>query len=108
MPRLKLNVILDADFGDQVELGFDEINVILFRFQDLAKEVASDEVTHDFTTGDAFAQNGQRVLFELKITFENLLHALAYQQLVEILQIGQSVKKEDALDQLVCVLHFID
>src|SRR5437764_779382 len=43
-----------------------------------------------------------------QIAFEDLAHILTDQQLVEILQVGEPVKKQDALDQLVGVLHLVD
>ena len=97
--RLKLNVILDADVGDQAELGLDEVDVILFRLENVAEQVADDEITDSFAMSDPFAQSRQRFLFKPKIALEDLLYALADQQLVEILQIGQSIEKENAVDQ---------
>jgi len=85
MPGLELDIIFDPDFWDQVELRLDEINVLLFRLQDLAEQVAGDKIAHAFAVDNPLAQDRQRILLEPEIAFENLLHSFADQQLVEIL-----------------------
>jgi hypothetical protein len=46
--------------------------------------------------------------FELQIAAEHFLGVLADHQLVQVLQVGQAVEHQDAFDQLVGMLHFLD
>jgi hypothetical protein len=69
-------------------LGLDKTNAILFHLEVLAAQVARDEIMHNLAMGDPLAQDWQRFLFELKIALEDLLYALAYQELTPNLQLS--------------------
>ena len=43
-----------------------------------------------------------------EIAVEDLLHVLADMQRIEHLHIGKSVKKDDAFDELIGMLHLLD
>ena len=45
---------------------------------------------------------------ELEVAFERFLRALADEELVQVLQVGQALEEEDALDELVGMLHLVD
>ena len=47
-------------------------------------------------------------MLELEVAVEHLAGVFTDQQLSQILQIGQAFEKEDALDQLVGMLHLVD
>jgi hypothetical protein len=47
-------------------------------------------------------------LFDLEVGGEHLLGVLADPELAEVLQVRQAVEHQDALDQLVGVLHLLD
>ncbi len=85
-----------------------KVHVVLFGFEDLAEQVAGDEIADGLTMGDPLAQRRQGILLEPQIAFEHLLHAFPDHQFVEILQIGQAVEEQNALDQLVGMLHLVD
>src|SRR5206468_2734443 len=73
-----------------------------------AQEIARDEISDSLAMRNRLAQPREAGLFEAQITFEDLAHILADQELVEILQIGQAVEEQDAFDQLVGVLHLVE
>src|SRR5690348_16190243 len=104
---LQQDVAFEADAVDQLELGFEEIDLLLFTFENIAEELVRDEISDSLTMRDRFAQSREPSLFEPQIAFEDLAHILADQELVEVLQIGQAVEKQDALDQLVGILHLV-
>jgi hypothetical protein len=47
-------------------------------------------------------------VLELEVELELLLHRLADVDLVEALDVGHALEEEDALDELVGVLHLVD
>src|SRR5437868_5733290 len=53
---IQQDVALDADLLDQIELAFEEIDMLLFAVQDLQEQVAGNEIAHAFAIGDGFAQ----------------------------------------------------
>src|SRR5947208_6892656 len=105
---LQQDVAFETDAVDQLELGLDEIDLVFLTFEDVAEQVARHEIAHPFAMGDRLAQARNAGLLEPQIAFEDLAHILADQQFVEILQVGQAVEKQDALDQLVGILHLVD
>ena len=56
----------------------------------------------------AVVERRMRRHLELEVAFERFLRVLADQELVQVLQVGQAVEEQDALDQLVGVLHLVD
>ena len=48
------------------------------------------------------------MLLELEVALEDFLDVLADHQLAEVLQVRQALEEQDALDQLVGVLHLVD
>lgn len=76
---MELDVILDANLGDQIELRLDEVHMILLSLEDLAEQVTADKITDTFTMGDRLAQHRQRALLELKIAFQDLPNIFADQ-----------------------------
>ena len=105
MSGLELDIVLDSDLGDQTELNLDEIYMILLGAEDFAEQVSSDKVANCFAVSDPFGQRRRRFLLKSEIAFEKFAYVLADQQLVEILQIGQPIEKENAFNQLVGVFH---
>jgi hypothetical protein len=54
---LVLDIVSDADFGDQTELSLEEIHVILFRLEDLAEQVSRYKIADSFAMRDPLAQD---------------------------------------------------
>ena len=76
--------------------------------QDVLEEFAADIVARLLAMGDRLLVEGVAGIFELQVAFHAFDDVLADQQLVEILQVGQALKKQDALDQLVGMFHLVD
>ena len=58
--------------------------------------------------GRGFLIERARVVLGGEIAFEHFLHVLADAQRIEHLQVRKAVEKQDAVDELVRVLHFLD
>jgi hypothetical protein len=56
--------------------------------EDFLQQIAARVVADGFRIGDSLAQIAERFGLRLEIAFEDLFDVLAYQQLVEVLQIG--------------------
>ena len=82
--------------------------MLFLRFQDVFEQLAADIVAHLLAVGDGVLQRWVGVQFQLEIAGERLLDVLAYHQLAQVLQVGQPLEKQNPLDQLVGVLHFVD
>jgi hypothetical protein len=82
--------------------------VLFFRLQDVLEQFARDVVGHLFAIRDRLPQVRMRLHFQLQVAVQRFLHALADQQLAQVLQVGQPIQEQDALDELVGVLHLID
>ena len=77
-------------------------------FQNALEDFAGDVIAHLLAIGDGLLVEGMARIFELQVAFHAFDGRLADQQLVEILQVGQALEEEDALDQLVGMLHLVD
>ena len=93
---------------DQVQLGFEEIDVVLLVLHQPFELVARDIILDRMAIGRRFLIEVARIDLGGEIAIEHLLHGLADAQRVEHLQIGEALEKDDALDQLVGVMHFLD
>src|SRR5260221_626080 len=54
--RLQLDVVLDAHARDLLDLGLEEIDVVLLVFEDILEQVAADIVADGFGMGDRHPQ----------------------------------------------------
>src|SRR6516162_6614558 len=106
-PGLQLDVVFDPDFADQLQLRLDEVDMLLFAHEDLAEQVAGHEVAYPFAVGDRLAQLRDRLLLEPQVALEDLRYCLADEQLF-LFEAWRAAEKQDALDQHVGVLHFVD
>ncbi len=103
-----LRVQLDADPLDQVDLGFEEIDVALL----VLEEVIEQHLRHVITEVEADLTRGFVIvacdMLALEVAFENFLDVLADHKWRDILQVRMPFEEDDAIDQLVGVLHFLD
>jgi hypothetical protein len=76
--------------------------------ENFAQQFPADIIGRRFAMRDACLEVSQRCLFELEIAGQHLSDVLADQQLAEVLQIGQTVEQQDALDQAVGMFHLFD
>ena len=103
-----LHVVREPHLLDQAELFLDEVDVLLFALLNLDEELARDEILDRFAVCDCRLVHRVGGHLALQIAFEDLPHILADEELSQVLQIGQAVQKQDALDQPVRVAHFVD
>ena len=67
-----------------------------------------DEVPNRLAVPDGSLELDVCRHLELEIALETFLHTLADEQLAQVLQIGQTVEKQNALDEAIGMLHLVD
>ncbi len=82
--------------------------MFLLAFEDRGEEIAADIVADLLAMLDRVAQQGDGLHLELEIGLEHFLDRLADAQAPEQLEIGQALEKQDALGELVGMLHLVD
>ena len=90
------------------KLLFDEVDVLFFALLDVHQQIASHEILDRLAVRDGGGVHGMRFHLPAQIALQDFLHILADEQLAQILQVRQAIQKQDALDQPVGMLHFID
>ena len=106
--ELGQQVIRFADAVDERQLGFDPVDVLFLRIQDVGEQLAADVVADAFAVGDGFAQQRQRLVFQRQVALQHFARVLADAQLAQHLEVGQAVQEQDALGQFVRMLHLVD
>jgi bacterioferritin len=76
--------------------------------EDRLEQVARDVIGRSFTGGNSFLDGFLRAVFQLQVALQYLGRVLADHDLVHQLHVRQAVQHQDALDQLVGMLHFAD
>src|SRR5580704_4975303 len=101
-------VVAFTDLLHKLELGFQPVHVTFRVDEDVGQQVFAAVVTRVPTRLNALVElrDGRRL--EGKVVPQDLEDTLPDGQLAELLQVGQPVEKENALDQLVGVLHLVD
>jgi membrane protease YdiL (CAAX protease family) len=90
------------------ELGFDPVDVLFLGAEDALEQRAAAVVADLLAVGDGFPQQRQAFHLQLQVALEHFLDGLADVELTEILQVGQTLEKQDALHQFVGMLHLVD
>src|SRR5690606_36092146 len=93
---------------DQLELRFDEVDMLFLAVEDRLEQPARHKILMPLAKRDAFAQRRDRSLLELQVALQNLPDVFADQQLAEILQVRQTFEEQNALDELVGMTHLVD
>ena len=55
-----LRIELDAELGDEIDLGLEEVDVLLLGLEDALEELAADVIADLFAMGDGGLQRGMR------------------------------------------------
>src|SRR5690606_25310757 len=76
--------------------------------EDVEKQLARNVVPDTLALSDRFAEVGMALQLQLQVALKRLFDVFADQQLAQILQVGQPTEEENALDEPVGVLHFIE
>lgn len=108
LAHLTLQEVLPADFVDQLNLCFKKINVLFGIVQDVFEQITRHKIQHGFAVRNTCLDGGLSPYFRLQITCQRLGHVLPNQQLAYALQIRQAVELEDAVHQLIGMLHLAD
>ena len=96
-----LRVELETEFGDEIELRFEIIDVLFLVVHELLEQVAGDVVLDCMAMCRGLLIERPRRHLRGKIAVEHLLDVLPDVERIEYLQIGEAVEEDDALDQLV-------
>src|ERR1043165_7161275 len=103
-----LRVKLHAELRDEIELRLEEVDVVLLVGHQLLEQVARDEVLHRIAVGRGLLVERARADFGLQVGVEDLLDVLSDVQRIEHLHVGEALQEDDAVDELVGVLHLLD
>src|SRR5579863_9050098 len=101
-------VIRLPNLFDELELRLQPVHVVLRIHQDSRQELLASVVANVAAKLDALVELRDRLRLEGGVVSEDLDHGLPDRKLAQLLQIGQAIEKEDALHELVGVLHLVD
>ena len=104
-----LGEVLLADLADQLELRLEPVDVLLLGDEDLLEQLAG-AVVADLATQTAMPllSRSTASYSSCEVALELLGHRLADAHRAEPLQVGDALEEQDALDELVGVLHLVD
>src|SRR6185312_11695335 len=97
---LALQVTLGTDLGNQALLRLQPVDVLLLVVQDAAEQLAADVVRDTLAVGDGGAQVLRGSQLQVEIRLQRLDRVFADVQLAQVLQVGQPIEEQDALDQV--------
>lgn len=106
--HLRLQVVLNADLVDQLKLRFQPVDVLFGVVQDVDQNFAADVILDRFAVGNALDHGAVCCALKLQVAFDDLFRVLADEDLAQVLQVGQAVEHQDALDQAIGMLHLAD
>ncbi|MCY1425252.1 hypothetical protein D9M71_410360 [compost metagenome] len=82
--------------------------MFFFGLEDIFKQFTATEVANFFAMRDSHFEIGMAGFLDTQVTLKHFLGVLADVQLAQVLDVRQAFKEQDALDQLVRVLHLVD
>ena len=103
-----LGIELEPDPLDQIELGFEEIDVIFLVLHQALEQIARDVVLDAVAVGRGLLIERAGTDLGGKIAFEDFLDVLSDPQGIEHLHVGKTVEKQDAVGEAVGVVHLLD
>src|SRR5512132_2221636 len=103
-----LRVKLEAKLADEIDLGFEEIDVVFFIRHQLLEQIACYVILDGVTMRCSFLVELPGRHLRSEIAVQHLFHVLSDVQRVKHLHVGETIEKNDALDQLVGMLHLLD
>src|SRR6185295_14322802 len=93
---------------DQLELGFEEVDMLLLAGEDGFEQFATDEIADILAMDDGAAQLLDRLALEVEVGAQDLLDRLADPKAAEHLEIGKALEEQDSVGQPVGMLHLVD
>src|SRR4030095_3450054 len=103
--HLRLQVVLQAHFVDELDLRFEPIDVIFGVVEDFFERLARDVVARLFATRDGTFYRRVRSLLEAEIQAQDFGNVFTDPDLAEVLQIRQTFEEKNAFDEAIGVLH---
>src|SRR3546814_931126 len=82
--------------------------MMFLAFEDVGEQIAAHIVAHLFGMFDRVLEQRDRLFLEHEVGFQYLLDRFADAQPAEQLEVGEAAQKEDAVCQLVGMLHLVD
>src|SRR6516225_4755471 len=108
LSNMTLGIELEAYPRDEVDLGFQKVNVLFLIVHELLKQISRHVVLDQMAMGRGFAVEGVRRQFGFQVAIEHGLHGLPDMKGFQRLHIGRSIEEDDAFDELVSMLHLFD
>ena len=82
--------------------------MLFFAVENVGEQFARDEIASRLAVNNGRLEVGMGFHLELQVALQAFLDIFADQEFAEFLQIGNAFQEQDALDQLVGVLHLVD
>src|SRR3546814_228474 len=82
--------------------------MMFLAFEDVGEEVAADIVAHALAMGNGVLEQRDRLFLDREVGLEDFLDRFADAQAAEQLEVGEATKEEDAVGELVGMLHLVD
>ena len=82
--------------------------MLFLRHEDRIKQIPRNVVLVRLAISNTGPEIGNRIEFHVEIAAKNLRHILADAKFPQVLEIRQSLEEQNALDQLIGVLHLIN
>src|SRR6266516_667854 len=103
-----LSVELETELGDEIELRLEIIDVLFLVVHELLEQVAGDVILDRMAMRGGFLVERPRRHLRRKIAVEHLSDVLPDAKRIDHLHVGKAVEEDDALNDLVRMLHLLD
>ena len=103
-----LRIERQADLLDQLQLRFQEINMLLLVVGEVLEQVFRHAIVDRDAKGGGLQVKGARGEFRIQVHLDDFLHGFANRQRVQLLHVGKAVEEQDAGGELVGVGHFLN
>ena len=100
--------VSEADALDQMQLRFEEVDVVLLVLHQAFEQIARDVVLDDVAMSCRLLIKRAGTDLGGQIAFDDFLDVLADPQGIEHLHVRKAVEEQDAVGELVGVLHLLD
>src|SRR5205814_4992819 len=94
---MMLRVELDAELGDEIELGLEIVDVLFLVVHELLEQVAGDVILDRMAMRRGFLVKRPRRHLRRKIAVEHLSDVLPDAKRIDHLHVGKAVEEDDAL-----------
>ena len=103
-----LGIALEPDPLDQIELGFEEVDVVLLVLHQALEQIARDVVLDAVAVGRRFLVERAGADLGGKIALDDFPDVLADPLGIEHLHVEKAVKEQDAVREAIGVVHLLD